>query len=166
MILTKNLALSASKHSTNEKLTVVGNISATGNVNAVNGDLTGTLHAAGATTLDSTLAVTGASTLTGAVSAKSTLTADGATTLIYQLGIGSYLRALIDDDPYHQNLESPGFGIPTVSPDKIFVDPPTVNHCLILAPQYVKQIVDKNAAARGSGVVFAKVWPQIQVISE
>jgi len=71
----------------NEKLTVVGNISATGNVNAVNGDLTGTLHAAGATTLDSTLAVTGASTLTGAVSAKSTLTADGATTLKSTLAV-------------------------------------------------------------------------------
>ena len=93
-------------------------------------------------------------------------TSDGATTLIYQLGIGSYLRALIDDDPYRQNLESPGFGIPTVSRDEIFTDPPAALNCLILAPQYVRQIVDKNAAARGSGVVFAKVWPQIHVISE
>jgi hypothetical protein len=91
-------------------------------------------------------------------------TSDGATTLIYQLGIGSYLRALIDDDPYRQNLESPGFGIPTVSRDEIFTDPPAALNCLILAPQYVRQIVDKNAAARGSGVVFAKVWPSVEII--
>ena len=91
-------------------------------------------------------------------------TSDGATTLIYQLGIGSYLRALIDDDPYRQNLESPGFGIPTVSRDEIFTDPPAALNCLILAPQYVRQIVDKNAAARGLGVVFAKVWPSVEII--
>ena len=91
-------------------------------------------------------------------------TSDGATTLIYQLGIGGYLKALIDDDPYRQNLESPGFGIPTVSRDEIFTDPPAARNCLILAPQYVKQIVDKNSAARGLGVVFAKVWPSIEII--
>lgn len=91
-------------------------------------------------------------------------TSDGATTLIYQLGIGSYLRALIDDDPYRQNLESPGLGIPTVSPDKIFVDPPTANHCLILAPQYVKQIFNKNLLAQKLGVEFVKVWPSVEII--
>ena len=35
-------------------------------------------------------------------------TSDGATIFIYQLGIGEYLKALIDDDPYRQSLESPG----------------------------------------------------------
>lgn len=83
----------------NEALTVVGNISATGNVNAVNGDFTGTLDVDGVTTLGSTLTVTGASTLNstldviggatfastvsaqGAVEFDSTLTVDGVTTL-------------------------------------------------------------------------------------
>ena len=59
----------------NEKLTVVGNISATGNVLAVNGDLTGTLE------------VDGASTLRGAVSAQNVLTVDGATTLKNTLNV-------------------------------------------------------------------------------
>jgi hypothetical protein len=93
-------------------------------------------------------------------------TSDGATIFIYQLGIGEYLKALIDDDPYRQNLESPGFGIPTVSREEIFANPLRANTCLILAPQYVKQIIDKNSAARDLGVVFAKVWSKIQVISE
>ena len=93
-------------------------------------------------------------------------TSDGATTFIYQLGIGEYLKALIDDDPYRQNLESPGFGIPTVSREEIFANPLMANTCLIFAPQYVKQIIDKNTAARDLGVVFAKVWPLIEVFSD
>jgi hypothetical protein len=93
-------------------------------------------------------------------------TSDGATIFIYQLGIGEYLKALIDDDPYRQNLESPGFGIPTVSREEIFTDPLKAKTCLIFAPQYVKQIIDKNSSARDSGVTFAKVWPLIEVFSE
>ena len=93
-------------------------------------------------------------------------TSDGATIFIYQLGIGEYLKALIDDDPYRQNLESPGFGIPTVSRDEIFTVPPKATTCLIFAPQYIKQIIDKNSVARDLGVVFAKVWPLVEVFSE
>lgn len=93
-------------------------------------------------------------------------TSDGATIFIYQLGIGEYLKALIDDDPYRQNLESPGFGISTVSREEIFVNPLLAKTCLIFAPQYVKQIIDNNLVARESGVLFAKVWPLIEVFSE
>ena len=92
-------------------------------------------------------------------------TSDGATTLIYQLGIGSYLKALIDDDPYRQNLESPGFGIPTVSREEIFTDPPAASTCLILAPQYFKQIFDKNLKAQELGVTFARAWPQVEELA-
>lgn len=92
-------------------------------------------------------------------------TSDGASIFIYQLGIGKYLKALIDDDPFRQNLESPGFGIPIVAREKIFTDPPSARTCLIFAPRYVSQIFDKNIAARDSGVVFAKVWPHIQLVS-
>ncbi len=93
-------------------------------------------------------------------------TSDGATIFIYQLGVGEYLKALSDDDPDRQNLESPGFGIPTVSREDVFTDPLNAKTCLIFAPQYVKQIIDKNSAARELGVVFAKVWPLIEVFSE
>ena len=93
-------------------------------------------------------------------------TSDGATIFIYQLGIGEYLKALIDDDPYRQNLESPGFGIPTVSREEIFTNPLKAKTCLIFAPQYVKQIIDKNKAARDFGITFAKVWPLVEVFSD
>ena len=71
----------------NEALTVVGNISASQNIFAVNGDFTGTLDADGATTLGSTLYVTGAATFASSVSAAgavdfdSSLDVVGATTL-------------------------------------------------------------------------------------
>lgn len=91
-------------------------------------------------------------------------TSDGATTLIYQLGFGEYLKALIDDDPYRQGLESPGFAIPTVAREEIFTDPVKANCCLVLAPQYINQIIQKNVAARDAGVIFAKVWPVIQEV--
>ncbi len=93
-------------------------------------------------------------------------TSDGATIFIYQLGIGEYLKALIDDDPYRQNLESPGFGLPTVSRGDMFTDPLKAKTCLIFAPQYVKQIIEKNSAARDLGVAFAKVWPLVEIFSE
>jgi len=92
-------------------------------------------------------------------------TSDGATTLLYQLGIGEFIKFLIDDDPYRQNLESPGLGIPTVAKEKVFTSPPKVENCLVLAPQYAKKIFDNNLAARILGVSFFEVWPLIKQIS-
>jgi hypothetical protein len=94
-----------------EKLTVAGNLSASGNVYAVNGDFTGTLDVDGATTLGSTLTVTngttlnstldvvGAATFASTVSAQgslevdSTLTVDGSTTLNGSTTINNTLNA-------------------------------------------------------------------------
>jgi len=64
----------------NEKLTVVGNVAATGDIFAVNADFTGTLNVDGATTLNNTLDVTGASTFASTVSAHGALTVDGTST--------------------------------------------------------------------------------------
>jgi hypothetical protein len=61
----------------NEKLTVSGNISASQNIFAVNGDFTVSLDADGATTLGSTLYVTNAATFASSVSAAGALTIDG-----------------------------------------------------------------------------------------
>jgi len=65
----------------NEKLTVSGNVSASGDVFAVSGDYTGTLNIDGATTLNSTLDVTGASTFFSTVSAQGALTVDSTLTV-------------------------------------------------------------------------------------
>ena len=88
----------------------------------------------------------------------------GATTLIYSLELGQYLKALIDDDPYRQGLESPGFAIPTVDKDKVFSESRQTNHCVVLAPRYVSQIVANNRIACESGVIFSRIWPVLEVI--
>ena len=88
----------------------------------------------------------------------------GATTLIYSLQIGQYLTALIDDDPYRQGLESPGFALPTVGKEKIFAEPLKINHCVVLAPRYASQILASNRAAHESGVRFSRIWPVLEEI--
>ena len=88
----------------------------------------------------------------------------GATTLIYSLEIGQYLKALIDDDPYRQGLESPGFAIPTVNKEKIFAEPLKIKHCVVLAPRYASQILANNHAAHESGVRFSRIWPVLEEI--
>ena len=88
----------------------------------------------------------------------------GATTIIYSLELGQYLKALIDDDPYRQGLESPGFAIPTVNKEKIFAEPLKINHCVVLAPRYASQILANNRAAQESGVIFSRIWPVLEEI--
>jgi hypothetical protein len=88
----------------------------------------------------------------------------GATTLIYSLKIGEFFKELIDDDPYRQGLESPGFAIPTVSKDKVFSDPVKVKFCAVLAPRYVSQIIENNQPALDSGVKFLRVWPMLEEV--
>ena len=88
----------------------------------------------------------------------------GATTLIYSLEIGQFLKALIDDDPYRQGLESPGFAIPIVSKEEVFTDPVKANVCAVLAPRYVTQIIENNQHALDSGVTFLRVWPMVEEV--
>jgi len=89
----------------------------------------------------------------------------GATTLIYALKIGEFLDALIDDDPYRQGLESPGWAIPTVKREDIFLSQSSPSYCAILAPRYVSQIVAKNLTAVRTGVNFLRVWPVLEEVS-
>ena len=88
----------------------------------------------------------------------------GATTLIYSLQIGQFLKALIDDDPYRQGLESPGFAIPTFRKEDIFADPIKAKYCVVLAPRYVTQIMENNKSAVDGGVRFARVWPMLEEV--
>ncbi len=88
----------------------------------------------------------------------------GATTLIYSLQIGQYLTALIDDDPYRQGLESPGFAIPTVSKDDIFANGIKTKYCVVLAPRYVSQIISNNRSVSDSGVIFSRIWPVLEEV--
>ena len=73
-----------------------------------------------------------------------------------------YLSFLIDDDDYRQNLLSPHYHIPVVSPKKIREENPSA--IIILAPLYANDIIKKNLDYLSSGGVFIKVWPQFEII--
>ena len=89
----------------------------------------------------------------------------GATTLIYALKMGEFFNALIDDDPYRQGLESPGWAIPTVKKEEVFLRYATPRYCAILAPRYVSQIVANNLDSVRGGVNFLRVWPILEEVS-
>ena len=91
-------------------------------------------------------------------------TSIGATTLIYQLDLGDIISFLVDDDPYRQNLFSPGYNIPVLSPTAIKVNKP--EYVAILAPLYAKNIINKNIRFLTEGGKFIKVWPSVDVIKD
>ena len=91
-------------------------------------------------------------------------TSIGATTLIYQLDLGDIISFLVDDDPYRQNLFSPGYNIPVLSPTAIKVNKP--EYVAILAPLYAKNIMNKNIQFLNEGGKFIKVWPSVDVIKD
>jgi len=86
-------------------------------------------------------------------------TSIGATTLIYQLGLGESLEFLVDDDPYRQNLVSPGYHIPVVSAEALATQRP--EHVAVLAPLYSEIIRNKNSAYTQRGGHFIDVWPSV-----
>jgi len=88
-------------------------------------------------------------------------TSIGATIFIYQLGLSEYLKFLVDDDPYRQNLVSPGYHIPVVPAKALFDE--RVDYVLILAPLYSEKIMSKNQAYKEQGGHFIVIWPEVKV---
>ena len=88
-------------------------------------------------------------------------TSIGATIYIYQLDLGEYLDFLVDDDPYRQNLVSPGYHIPVVSGQSLQDDKP--DYVLILAPLYAEPIMKKNKAFTDQGGHFLVIWPEVSI---
>lgn len=88
-------------------------------------------------------------------------TSIGATIFCYQLGLGESVKFLVDDDPYRQNLVSPGYHIPVLSSQALYDQKP--DYVLILAPLYSEQIIAKNQAYLEQGGHFVIIWPQVEI---
>ncbi len=88
-------------------------------------------------------------------------TSIGATIFIYQLGLGEIIRFLVDDDPYRQNLVSPGYHIPVLSPQALYDKKP--DYVLVLAPLYAEAIMKKQQAYLDQGGHFIVVWPEVKI---
>ncbi len=91
-------------------------------------------------------------------------TSIGATILIYQLGLGKVMSFLVDDDPYRQNLVSPGYNLPVLSSKSIYDNNP--EYVAILAPLYAKQIMSNNERYLRQKGKFLNVWPNVNVYGE
>lgn len=86
-----------------------------------------------------------------------------ATTLMYHFGIGPELiDFIIDDSPLKQGLYSPGMHIPVVSSADGFARKP--DYLVILAWNFAKAIIDKNAAFRQAGGKFIIPIPKVEVV--
>ena len=66
----------------------------------------------------------------------------GVTTMLYEWELGNSLSFLIDDNSSRQNLLSPGFKIPILSPEALYEKKPEA--VLILAWRYSEPILNKN----------------------
>ena len=88
-------------------------------------------------------------------------TSIGATMLTYQLGLGEAMQYFVDDDPYRQNLVSPGYHIPVLAPKALLEQKP--DYVLITAPLYAEQIINKNHAYLERGGHFVIVWPTVEI---
>ncbi len=84
------------------------------------------------------------------------------TTLIYHLGLGSYLDYIIDDNPQKQNSFSPGFHIPVFSSLALHEKKP--DYVVILAWQYADPIMKKNQAYLDQGGQFIIPLPFPKII--
>ena len=68
---------------------------------------------------------------------------------------------LVDDDPYRQNLVSPGYNIPVMGSQALYDQKP--DYVLIMAPLYSEQIIAKNQAYQEQGGQFIIIWPKIEI---
>ena len=83
------------------------------------------------------------------------------TTLIYHFDLGSLLSFLVDDNPSRQNLFSPGYHIPVLSPQFIYERKP--DYVLVLAWRFSEMIVKKHQPYLDQGGHFIVPLPAIKV---
>ena len=86
-----------------------------------------------------------------------------ATTLMYHFGIGPALvDFIVDDSPLKQGLFTPGMHIPVLSAQAISERKP--DYLVILAWNFAKPIIEKNAAFRERGGRFILPVPKVEVV--
>jgi len=86
-----------------------------------------------------------------------------ATTLMYHFGIGPQLiDFIVDDSPLKQGLFTPGMHIPVLSAQAVAERKP--DYLVILAWNFAKPIIEKNAAFRQQGGRFIVPVPKVEVV--
>jgi len=85
-----------------------------------------------------------------------------ATTLMYHFGIGpAQIEFIVDDSPLKQGLFSPGLHVPVLPASAIEERRP--DYLLVLAWNFARQIIDKQAEFRKRGGRFIVPLPKLEV---
>ena len=86
-----------------------------------------------------------------------------ATTLMYHFGIGpDLIDFIVDDSPLKQGLYTPGMHVPVLSSAAIADRRPDV--LVVLAWNFARPIIEKNAAFREAGGRFIIPLPQVELV--
>ena len=86
-----------------------------------------------------------------------------ATTLMYHFGIGpDVIDFIVDDSPLKQGLYTPGMHVPVVSSAAIEDRRP--DYLVLLAWNFARPIIEKNAAFREAGGRFIIPLPQVELV--
>jgi len=86
----------------------------------------------------------------------------GSVTLIQQLGLGSVLDFIADDNPLTAAISGPGYRIPVLAPAALDEHKPAL--VVILAWRYAVPIMEKNRRLLGSGVKFLIPLPDLKFV--
>ena len=87
----------------------------------------------------------------------------GATTVLYYFNLDkTLLDFIVDDNHNRQNLYSPGFHIPVLSPREIYDK--KIDFVIILAWQYAEPIIKKHQAYLEQGGRFINFLPKLEII--
>ncbi len=84
------------------------------------------------------------------------------TVLIYHFNLRSSLKFLVDDNPSRQNLFSPGYHIPVLSPQAMYAEKP--DYVLVLAWRFSGMIIKKHQSYLDKGGHFIVPLPTVEVI--
>ncbi|MBU1932047.1 class I SAM-dependent methyltransferase [Patescibacteria group bacterium] len=84
------------------------------------------------------------------------------TTLIYHFELGDKLRFIADDYETKQNLYSPGYHIPVLTPQSLYERKP--DYVLILAWRYAEPIIKKHKAFLEQGGKFIVPLPDLRIV--
>lgn len=90
-------------------------------------------------------------------------TSIGATVFTYQFRLNKIINTFFDDDELRQNRYSPGLGIKVLPSNLINAKDNPI--CIITAPLYANQIIEKNKNYLKEGGKFITFWPEIRVHS-
>lgn len=85
-----------------------------------------------------------------------------ATTLIYHFNLGDKLKFIVDDNQKKQNLFSPGWHIPVLSPQAIYDQ--KSDYVIVLAWLYAEEIIKKHQGYLKQGGHFIVPLPELKIV--